>query len=202
MFRRREKLSIPAVIWQWLWPRMGWRRTIVYFWHRLQRIPGTPSSIAAGFACGAAISMTPFYGTHMVVGGMMAWALRANIVAAMLGAQISNPWTAAPLWFGAYYLGAWMLGLNLSEHPPNFVEMFKWLTEATLQLDLDMFTERVWPIFWPMVVGSVPMAVAAGSVSYFVMTPVLRTVQAQRRARVARKRDLAHATIPPAGADV
>ena len=28
---------------------MGWRRTLSYYWHRLQRIPGTASSIAAGF---------------------------------------------------------------------------------------------------------------------------------------------------------
>lgn len=202
MFKRRQKLPVLTQIGRWIWPRTGWRRALSYLWHRLQRIPGTPSSIAAGFACGAAVAMTPFYGTHMVVSGLLALALRSNVIGAMFGAQVANPWTAAPLWFAAYYIGAWMLGLNLAEHPPNFIQMFKWLTEASLRLDIDMFMKQVWPIFWPMVVGSVPMAFVAGLVSYFTLTPILKTVQAQRVARVRRKRELAHEIIPPAGADV
>lgn len=202
MFRRRHKLSLPTKIGQWLWPRMGWRRTLSYFWHRLQRIPGTPGSIAAGFACGAAVAMTPFYGTHIVTGGLLAWAIRGNIIAAVFGAQVANPWTAAPLWFGAYYLGAWMLGLNIADHPPNFIVMFKGLTEAILKVDMQMFLTKVWPIFWPMVVGSIPMAIVAGLVSYFALTPVLRMVQLRRVARLQRNRDKAHAAMPPAGADV
>ena len=201
MFRRRQKLPLLTRIGRWIWPRTGWRRALSYMWHRLQRIPGTPSSIAAGFACGAAVAMTPFYGTHMAVGGLLALALGGNVIGAFFGAQIANPWTAAPLWFGAYYIGAWMLGINLADHPPNFIHMFKSLTEATLNLDIDMFLKQVWPIFWPMVVGSVPMAFVAGIVSYFTLTPILKSVQAQRRARVRRKREKTRDNSPPAGAD-
>jgi len=166
---------------------MGWKRTVAYFWHRLQRIPGTPSSIAAGFACGAAISMTPFYGTHIVTGGLMAWAIRGNIFAAVLGAQIANPWTAPPLWFAAYYLGAWMMGIDLADNPPNFIHMFKGLTESALQWDMEMFRETVWPIFWPMLVGSMPMMIVTGIVSYFALLPVLKGVQMRRVMRRTRK---------------
>lgn len=181
---------------------MGWRRLVVYYWHRLQRIPGTPASIAAGFACGVGISMTPFYGTHVVTAALMAWAIRGSVVAAIIGAQAANPWTAAPLWFAAYYIGAWMLGMNLADNPPNFIQMFKWLTVATLQVDMDMFMTHVWPIFWPMIVGSIPMAIVAGLGSYFILTPILTGVQDRRIARLRHKRELAHADIPPAGADV
>jgi uncharacterized protein (DUF2062 family) len=202
MFKRRDKLPLLTQIGRWLWPHIGWRRMVIYYWHRLQRIPGTSGSIAAGFACGAAVAMTPFYGTHMVTGGLLAWALRSNILAAMIGAQMANPWTAAPLWFGAYYMGAWMLGLDLAENPPNFIQMFKWLTEATLSVDTEMFMAHVWPIFWPMVVGSIPMAFVAGIISYFALEPILRTVQQDRIARLRRRRELAHASIPPAGTDL
>ncbi len=181
---------------------MGWRRTIAYFWHRLQRIPGTPSSIAAGFACGVSIAMTPFYGTHIVTAGLMAWAIRGNILAAVLGAQAANPWTAPPLWFAAYYLGAWMMGINVNDHPPNFIAMFKGLTEATLNLNTEMFHKRVWPIFWPMLVGSFPMAIVAGLGSYFALLPVLKGVHLRRIARRERKRPGPHIVLPPAGADV
>ncbi|MBY0509337.1 MAG: DUF2062 domain-containing protein [Rhodospirillaceae bacterium] len=202
MFKRREKLPLRIQVGRWLWPRMGWRRLVVYYWHRLQRIPGTPASIAAGFACGVGISMTPFYGTHVVTAALMAWAIRGSIVAAVIGAQAANPWTAAPLWFAAYYLGAFLLGMNLADNPPNFIQMFKWLTEAMLQVDMDMFMTHVWPIFWPMIVGSIPMAVVAGLVSYFALTPILTGVHERRIARRRHNRELAHADIPPAGADV
>ena len=186
---------------QWIWPRMGWKRTALYYWHRLQRIPGTPSSVAAGFAIGAGVSMTPFYGTHIVTAGLVAWALRANILAAIVGAQIANPWTAPPLWYAAYYIGALMAG-DVTGHPPDFIEMFKGLTEATLQRDMEMFRMRVWPIFWPMIVGSIPMGIVAGVVSYFTLLPVLKTMQQRRILRLQKRAGVVHAPFPPAGADV
>jgi uncharacterized protein (DUF2062 family) len=202
MFQRRQKLSLGSRVGSWLWPRMGVKRTVSYYWHRLQRIPGTPSSIAAGFACGTAISMTPFYGTHMVVAGVMAWAIRGNIFASLVGAQASNPWTAPPLWFMAYYFGAWMLGMELAGKPPHFIEMFKGLTDSVLQTDLGMFRERVWPIFWPMLLGSIPMGIVVGLGSYFALLPVLKGVQHRRFERLRRKQEAAHAAFPVAGADV
>ena len=183
MFQRRNKQSFLNKLGNWIWPRMGWRRTLTYLWHRLQRIPGTPSSIAAGFGCGAAVAMTPLYGTHMVIGGIIAWAIRGSVLAAMLGAQIANPWTAAPLWFGAYYLGALMLGIDLAGHPPNFIQMFQNLTEATLTIDTGLFMDTVWPVFWPMMVGSVPMGLAAGLVSYFILMPLIANVRRRKGTR-------------------
>ena len=187
MFQRRHKLPIPKRVGQWIWPHMGWRRTAIYFWHRLQRIPGTPSSIAAGFACGVASAMTPLYGTHIITGGLFAWTIRGNVIAAVLGAQIANPWTAPPLWFGAYYLGAWMVGIDLDDHPPNFIQMFKGLTEAVLNADMEMFFAKVWPIFWPMMVGSVPMAIVGGIAAYFILLPVLKAVHLRRLLRRSNK---------------
>jgi len=201
MFQRRQKHSLLTKVGQFIWPRMGWRRTLSYFWHRLQRIPGTPSSIAAGFAVGVGIAMTPFYGAHVVTAGLVAWAIRGNILASLLGAQAANPWTAPPLWFAAYYLGNWMMGIDTTDHPPNFIPMFKGLTEAILNLNMDVFLATVWPIFWPMVVGSIPMSLAAGIVAYFTLLPVLKTVQHRRVMRLQRNSGH-HIDLPPAGADV
>ena len=183
MFQRRHKLHLSAKIGQWIWPRMGWRRTIIYFWHRLQRIPGTPSSIAAGFAIGVGVAMTPFYGMHIVTAGLIAWALRGNIVASVLGAQMANPWTAPPLWFAAYYAGALIMGFSTAVRPPNFVSMFKGLTESVLNADMAMFTDKVWPVFLPMIVGSIPMGIVTGTIAYFVLLPVLKAVHLRRIAR-------------------
>ena len=61
-----------------LWPRRGWTRMALYIQHRLGRLPGTPYRIAAGFACGAAISFTPFLGLHFVLAALGALALRTG----------------------------------------------------------------------------------------------------------------------------
>lgn len=183
MFQRRHKLPLLKKVAQWVWPHMGWRRTVQYFWHRLQRIPGTPSSIAMGFALGAGVAMTPFYGMHIIIAGLIVWALRGNIFASILGSQLANPWTAPPLWYGAYYLGAWMTGVETSGHPPNFIAMFKGLTKSVMQVDTHLFAKRVWPVFSPMLIGSVPLGIVIGVGAYFGLLPFLKAVQERRVAR-------------------
>ena len=79
-----------------------------------------------------------------------------------------------------------MMGVDLDDHPPNFIQMFKGLTETVLNVNIDMFLTKVWPIFWPMLVGSRPMAIVAGVVSYFALLPVLKTVQMRRILRRRR----------------
>ena len=85
VFRRRRKRSIPFRALEIVWPRMGWRRAGRYFVFRIKRLPGTPYTIACGFALGAAVSFTPFIGLHFVIAGIIAWALRANILFISIG---------------------------------------------------------------------------------------------------------------------
>ena len=72
VFRRRRKRSILARLLELLWPRMGWRRAGKYYVFRIKRLPGTPYSIACGFALGAAVSFTPFIGFHFLLAGFLA----------------------------------------------------------------------------------------------------------------------------------
>ena len=191
MFLRREKLSFLSKIWGFIWPRSGWRRAIAYYWHRLHRIPGTPSFIATGFAIGAALAMTPFYGTHMIIGAALAWVLGGSMLAAIIGAHLANPWTAPALWFGAYYLGELILEGHFVNRPPNFIRVFKDLTESVLNLDGGLFMHGVWPVLWPMTVGSIPMAIVAGIAAYFILRSVVSVVHAKRAARIAKTPDAA-----------
>lgn len=185
MFLRREKLRLRTRIGGLFWPRIGWRRTSRYYWHRLHRMPGTSQSIAAGLAFGAAWGMTPFYGLHIIFAMATAWIFGANMVAAAAGTFAANPWTAPPLWFGTYYAGAWMLGLEGGAARPDFVHMFKELTEAALSLNLEMFGESIWPILWPMTVGCIPLAAVVGLAVYFCLEPVIRAMHLERARRRA-----------------
>lgn len=90
---------------------MGWRRALSYFAHRIARLPGTPYSIAAGFACGSAVSFTPFMGLHFIFAGVLAWVLRGNMVASAIGTAVGNPWTFPLIWVLIYNIGASVLGV-------------------------------------------------------------------------------------------
>lgn len=190
MFARRDALSLSRRLRQWLWPRTGWGRAASYYWHRLQRIPGTPASIAAGFACGLAVSFTPLVGLHLLIALGLAWALRASLLASIIGTLAVNPWTAPVVWFSTYYVGTLLLpgeasaGLGLSK----FVAMFVAMTEAALKFDLVLFERAVWPLFLPMMVGSLPVGLLVGFVTYFALEPVIRAFQARRAASRAAAR--------------
>jgi len=183
MFLRRHKLRMRSRVSGVFWPRIGWRRMSRYYWHRLHRMPGTSQGIAAGLAFGAAWGMTPFYGLHIIFAVTVAWVFGANLVAAAAGTFTANPWTAPPLWFGTYYAGSWMLGLEGRVSDPDFVHMFKELTEALLSLNMDMFGESIWPVFWPMIVGSVPFAGVVGLATYFCLEPIIRDMHFERDQR-------------------
>ncbi|TAL00465.1 MAG: DUF2062 domain-containing protein [Rhodospirillaceae bacterium] len=183
MFRRRTPLSLSARLRNLVWPSMGPRRTASYVWHRLQRIPGTSSSIAAGFAIGVAVAMSPIIGTHMILAMALSWLVGGNIVAAIIGTLMVNPWTAPPIWFTTYYIGRFMQGLPVlgRANAPPFIVMFKGLTEAALKLDVKLFAKDVWPLLKPMLLGSIPLGLASGVAIYVVLLPILTTLHGKRR---------------------
>ena len=184
MFLRRNTLSLFTKVGRYLWPHMGWRRTAAYYWYRLHRIRGTSSFIAMGFACGVASALTPFYGLHIVTALLFAWALGGSGLAAAIGAFIANPWTQPALWLAEFYTGIWILGRDTATNPPNFLRVFKDLSEAMLTADGAMFIDAIWPVLWPMTVGGFPLAIIAGVAAYYILEPVMRRIQARRLLRV------------------
>lgn len=185
MFRRRQKLPLHMKIRHWLWPRRGWKRAITYYWHRLHRIPGTAESIAAGFSVGLGCAFSPLLGTHAVIAAILAWALGGSVVAALIGTLAINPWTAPPVWFACYEVGVWLLPAVPDSHVglAEFVAMFGALTHATAALDGELFGRAVWPVLRPMLIGSIPLGLAAGFVAYFALVPVLRRMHLRRANR-------------------
>ncbi|MDH3231800.1 MAG: DUF2062 domain-containing protein, partial [Alphaproteobacteria bacterium] len=93
MFRRRTQQPVHHRVSNLIWPRMGWGRVFMYLWHRVGRLHGTPHSISAGFASGAAVSFTPFVGVHFILAALTSWFSRGNIVAGLIGTAVGNPWT-------------------------------------------------------------------------------------------------------------
>ena len=185
MFRRRVTPSFVRRLAGFLWPSLGWKRLFNYLLHRLGRMTGSPHNVAVGLACGAAMSFTPVVGMHILGAVLLATILRGNLVASVIGTAIGNPWTFPMIWTTIYYLGHWMLS-GATPAPDNtvdFVSFFTGLTGTLLTLDMARFTSAVLPVFAPMLVGSLPIAVVVWLVFYWLARRLIRQYQDIRGAR-------------------
>tara|TARA_B100000315_G_C14587217_1_gene593687 strand:+ start:610 stop:1167 length:558 start_codon:yes stop_codon:yes gene_type:complete len=168
---------------------MGWSRTGNYWAHRVSRLPGSVYSIAAGFACGAAVSFTPFVGLHILLGGLCAWLMRANIIASIIGTAVGNPWTFPFIWLWIYNFGVW-LGFGTSgyhEHDLDFAALFGNAKQAALKFDLTFLSDTVWPIFGPMLLGSIPTAIVTWFLFYYAIKHIIETYRHSRLERAKHK---------------
>lgn len=181
---------MPGRVRELLWPRSGWERAAKYIFHRVARLPGTPYAIAGGLACGAAVSFTPFLGMHIILSALLAWIIRANIISSVIGTVVGNPWTFPFIWVWVYELGHWM-GAGTGGHSTenlDFIGLFGRMLEAVLRLDVPYLFEAAWPVFWPMLAGSIPTALVVWFAFYVPLKPVVATYQKRRRARRDRRR--------------
>jgi uncharacterized protein len=157
--RRRAKKLVDYV-----WPRMGWRRLLVYYYHRFGRMKGGAYAVGAGFASGVAISFTPFIGFHILLGALMARLLRSSIMAMVLGTVVAgNPWTLPFIWFGTYRLGALILG-HANSHTPAVPVSF------TIY---DLF-QRPGDLLLPPLIGSIPFFVVFWIISFYFVRDAVR----------------------------
>lgn len=173
MFKRRERRPLVSRIRDVVWPRRGWHRGARYIGHRLGRLPGSPYRIACGFACGAAISFTPFIGFHFVLAMLLALMLRGNIIASAIGTAIGNPWTFPFIWAWIFGFGHWILGKGE-------------LNSETTGLTLAFIFEHPEQVLWPMTIGGIPTAIAVWGIAFVPAHSMVSQYQRARRWRIRR----------------
>lgn len=186
MFKSRHQPSFLDKVIGFFWPRAGWKRSTTYVAHRVARIPGSPYSIASGFACGAAVSFLPFVGLHFILGAFIAWVIRGNILASAIGTAVGNPWTFPFIWVFIYKLGIFMgAGSGIKgEENLEFIPFFDNLMDAVKSLDWSYIGDVAWPVFWPMLLGSLPTFF----VVWFVFFLPIRYLVGKHHARRAVRR--------------
>ena len=177
LFRRRQSPPLWARMREMIWPRSGWERAVQYIWHRTVRLPDTPHGIAAGIACGLAISFTPFIGFHFAGACLLAWLLRGNLLAACLGTFIGNPWTFPFIWVGIYRLGAALLGIQIEGDPSAMLAFGPLMADPWGTIP---------PIFLPMAVGGILSGTVVWFLSYWPMRRIIERYRARRLARIGR----------------
>lgn len=196
VFKRRTPRTYFEIVSQSLYPRGGWRRAARYVGYRLRRLPDPAHKISRGIAAGVFTSFTPLFGLHFVISALLAWAMRGNILAALLATFVGNPLTfpliaAVSMEVGSLVLGEQSLPLPLvlssfgeaaNDLWRNFVAIFT--SESAQWRGLVRFWDRV---FLPYMVGSLMPGLIAGVASYFLTNPLIAAYQKARITRLKKK---------------
>jgi uncharacterized protein (DUF2062 family) len=125
----------------------------------------TAHRTALAFALGVYIAFFPIWGIHTAMALGLAFLLKMNRAAVVMGAWINNPWTVVPLYSAGTLLGCLLLGVDAQG-----------LRQCDWRLHDNFFQgllAGLRPYLWPFVIGNTLLGVAAGAVAYLVLRFIL-----------------------------
>jgi uncharacterized protein len=186
MFQRRVARTPLQNLRELFWPSMGWKRSLIYVKHRLVRLADTTHKIALGFAIGASVSFSPILGTHFIQAGIIAFLARGNILSAMIGTFIGNPWTFPIMWWISITLGAHILsffGIDASHSLPE---------EMDMSVLWELMKHEPLRILLPWMIGGYIMVLVSIPIYYFIFYRLIAAAKAARsKARLRRVHQVA-----------
>lgn len=198
MFKRKPRTWGRTAL-EVIYPRGGWTRAARYIIHRIRRLPDPAHRISRGVAVGVFVCFTPFFGLHFVLATAIAWAIRGNILAALLATFFGNPLTFPIIAELSLEIGTRVLGLPHNVHLPQIVEAFSHAMGDVLRNVGAVFTSdqanwngfgRFWDrIMFPYFVGGLGPGLVAAMIAYFATTPVITAYQKQRVKRLKKRYD-------------
>jgi uncharacterized protein (DUF2062 family) len=167
----------------------------------------TPHSIALGTSIGVFIALLPLMGIQMILGALVATPVKANRLAAMLPAWITNPATAVPIYYFCYRVGAWFMPARAGEARHQFAGLRRAITESaqysfweSVRQFFGALGRLSGDVFWPFILGCAVVglvgAIATYPVMYWIVSQVRRLQQLRREHR--RKHWLAAISTPAA----
>ena len=196
MFKRKPRTWGRTAL-EVLYPRGGWTRAARYVVHRIRRLPDPAHRISRGVASGVFVCFTPFFGLHFVFATALAWAIRGNILAALLATFFGNPLTFPIIAEVSLEIGTRLLGMPHNVHLPQLVEAFSQAMGEVMRNLLAIFTAdpaewggigRFWDrVMFPYFIGGLAPGLATAIAAYFATTPVITAYQ-KRRVKQLKKR--------------
>jgi uncharacterized protein (DUF2062 family) len=134
-----------------------------------------PERLAAAWALGIGIGLSPLLGLHTVIALVLAIILGLNKIDVLLGTLIVNPWTVAFYFPAAVFVGRWVTGVHI---PP----LVRFNPEALLHI-------ATWRDNAPWV-RSILLAWGVGALIFSLVFGVATYVLLRRIIRVHRGRHL------------
>ena len=187
LFSRRKPAGFLERFRVALWPRRSFARSTRYILLRLKRLRSSPHRIALGAAAGVFAIWTPFLGFQLMMAGGMSWLLRGSILASLLSSFAGNPLTYPLIWFATFNLGEALLGQQTSLRIVDLQSNASALRDSILAGSGDRAAsalESLWPLFKPMVIGSLPLGAFAALATYMGVRKMIAASNARRRQRL------------------
>lgn len=122
-----------------------------------------PRRIAAAFALGVFIGMSPFLGIHTILGLALAWQLKLNKFVTLIGVYVTNPWTIVPIYSFGTWVGAEVMGLH------NIIPAIDWSHITFLGI-----IENFKPLLLPFLVGSLLVGSIVSVIAYMTIYGLVR----------------------------
>jgi uncharacterized protein (DUF2062 family) len=150
-----------------------------------------PEQVAAAWALGIGIGLSPLFGFHTAIALVLAIVFRLNKLDVILGTLIINPWTL-PFYFPAAVLaGKRVTGVNI----PQFVRF-----QPESVLDLAVWREntpwlRSMLIAWG--VGAAIIALLAGLATYLLLRRLIRVHREHHLRRISALGSAEHGPPTP-----
>ena len=175
MFRRKFKATFWERLKTFLRTFYNFRLYCRYIFFKLSRSGDSDHRIACGLASGIAISLTPFVGFHFVLSMIIAKIFRGSPIAAAIGTAFGNPITFPFIWVTIYKTGLYMMP-SFSEGSTHLQlwEFFTEMKHCILELDAQRFVDSIYPVFFPMLIGSIPYYIIFFFGSYFLIIGLLK----------------------------
>ncbi len=172
-------------------PARIWRRLKDLVVHRILGVDDTPQRIAFGVFLGFLVAMTPTIGFQIVLYVTIASLLRANKVVGIPILFISNPLSAVPLYWFAWWLGSVILHGDAPSETPNEAVLRDHLEESGAN-EPDWWVAIFTPDFWENLgdqlwrlgaelwVGCLALGLLSGIPAYFLTLWAVRAFRHRR----------------------
>lgn len=132
---------------------------------KLVKIDDSPPKVSLGLALGVFSGIIP--GTGPVAALFLAFILRANRTAALLGSLLTNTWLSVILFLFSVKAGAAVMQLNREEVYYNWSRFLK-----DFHL-LDLFKLSALQVILPVIIGYFIVAFCSGFLSYLITLIIL-----------------------------
>ena len=202
MFKRKKSKTTIKRIRDLIYPDMGIYRSVKYTTNRMKRIKGNPYFVSAGFACGVAMSFTPFLGLHFLLSALLALIIRGSLFASVIGTFVGNPLTFPFIFSLIYNTGKSILGTaaiaegKIIETTLNgIVGLFKFfiLFVQDYQRAVDNWDTYgpqvigLWQLVSPMLLGALIWSILMWFISFTIIYRFVNVYHKRKRERQKKK---------------
>jgi len=143
-------------------------------------INDTPHSIALGVSFGLFVALTPTVGFQMLIVAVIGTFIKANRIIGVILCWISNPITFIPMYYGYYWVGGGLLGIEQWTFS-NFSDRMDGIYAVKEQLGYFALVEQLsYETLLPLFVGSLIIATLFSVPLYPLMLYVMVRHQKKR----------------------